>query len=238
MDVRRFTLILSVLIAIGVLVLVQKHSIEKRVIKDSDGLLEPITGDKDNPDAAYRFRHVMLAGREHNLDLPQMRRNAISCTKQTIVQSKNLMKASTPFWSALSPGNIGGRVRSIVIHPTNSSIISSGSMSGSIWNTTNGGLLWSPKTDAAGILPISSMLIDTDSLSTFRKSPGANHSISHVRTQGLFKEIAKRGARRGNSNARNFRSPVGEWWERLYCSNFPLAREPLCPTQHANGSTN
>src|SRR5438045_143734 len=41
-------------------------------------------------------------------------------------------------WQWLGPGNIGGRVRSIVIHPSNPSMMFAGSVSGGIWKTTDG----------------------------------------------------------------------------------------------------
>jgi len=186
--VKTFTLILSLLIAIGAFIFIQKYPIEKGILKDSDELLEPIIGDKNNPDAAYRFRYAMLAGKEHNIDLPQLRRDAISYTKQTIVQSKNLMKASTPIWSALGPGNIGGRVRSIVIHPANSNIILAGSVSGGIWKTTDEGASWFPKTDAAGILPITSMLIDPTNNSVVYAGTGEGWSnVDAVYGGGIYK---------------------------------------------------
>ncbi|MBK9233210.1 MAG: hypothetical protein IPO15_20795 [Anaerolineae bacterium] len=37
------------------------------------------------------------------------------------------------------PGNIGGRVRSIVISPANPALMWAGSVSGGIWRSTNGG---------------------------------------------------------------------------------------------------
>lgn len=157
---KSLTFIVSILIAICAFVFIQKGLHGTEAIKDDDKFLESIVGDRDNPDAAYQFRYAMLAGKEHNIDLPKLRRDAVDYTKQTLVRSKNLMKVTTPFWSALGPGNIGGRVRSIVVHPTNSSLVLAGSVSGGIWKTTDGGASWSPKTDAGDILPISSMVID------------------------------------------------------------------------------
>ena len=157
---KKFALISLALIVLCTFIFIQKHSIEKGEVTRGDGLLEPVVGDKDNPDAAYRFRYAILAGKEQEISLPQLRREAINYTKQSMVQSKGWEKTSSSFWSALGPGNIGGRVRSIVISPSNSSILLAGSVSGGIWKTTNGGASWSPKTDAVGILSIGSMVID------------------------------------------------------------------------------
>src|ERR1043165_1502876 len=45
-------------------------------------------------------------------------------------------------WTWVGPGNIGGRVRSIVIHPTTTNIMWCGSVGGGIWKTTNSGAAW------------------------------------------------------------------------------------------------
>ena len=45
-------------------------------------------------------------------------------------------------WTWVGPGNIGGRLRPICIHPTNPDIIYVGSASGGVWKTTDGGANW------------------------------------------------------------------------------------------------
>src|SRR6185369_7530739 len=40
-------------------------------------------------------------------------------------------------WRWLGPGNVGGRIRSILVHPTKPDTIFAGSVSGGIWKTTN-----------------------------------------------------------------------------------------------------
>jgi len=157
---KRLVFFLSVAVCVCTFFFIQKYFNVERETKEDGELLESIVGDRDNPDAAYQFRYAILAGKEHDIDLRKMRQDAVSFTRQTLLRPKNLMKVSTPFWSALGPGNIGGRVRSIVIDPANSSIILAGSVAGGIWKTTNGGVSWSPKTDGADVMPISSMVID------------------------------------------------------------------------------
>jgi photosystem II stability/assembly factor-like uncharacterized protein len=50
-------------------------------------------------------------------------------------------------WSSIGPGNAGGRIRSIIIHPTIPATIWVGSLGGGVWKTTNGGTSWSTTTD-------------------------------------------------------------------------------------------
>ena len=42
-------------------------------------------------------------------------------------------------WEWLGPGNIGGRIRAILIHPTSTSTIWIGGVAGGIYKSTNGG---------------------------------------------------------------------------------------------------
>lgn len=185
---KKFALISLALIALCTFIFIQKRSIEKGEVRRGDELLEPVIGDKDNPDAAYRFRYAILAGKEQEIGLPQLRREAINYTKQSMVQSKGLAKTSSSFWSALGPGNIGGRVRSIVISPTNSSVILAGSVSGGIWKTTDGGASWAPKTDAVGILSIGSMVVDPTNSSVVYAGTGEGWSnVDAIYGGGIYK---------------------------------------------------
>lgn len=63
-------------------------------------------------------------------------------------------------WTWLGPGNIGGRVRSLLIHPSNPNLMWTGGVSGGIWRTTNGGSSWAPVDDFMGTLAISTMVMD------------------------------------------------------------------------------
>ncbi|MBK8823990.1 MAG: hypothetical protein IPN58_15695 [Anaerolineales bacterium] len=63
-------------------------------------------------------------------------------------------------WTWLGPGNIGGRVRSVIIHPTNTNIMWAGSVTGGIWKTTNGGASWAIMDDFMTNMAVSTMVID------------------------------------------------------------------------------
>ena len=62
-------------------------------------------------------------------------------------------------WRSLGPGNVGGRIRSIVIHPKQPNTIWIGAVSGGIWKTTNGGSNWTPLS-VAPVLTIGCMVMD------------------------------------------------------------------------------
>lgn len=60
------------------------------------------------------------------------------------------------------PGNFGGRLRGMVIRPSNSNHMLVGSVSGGIWKSSNGGTSWAPSNDFLPSLAVGSMLIDPD----------------------------------------------------------------------------
>ena len=60
-------------------------------------------------------------------------------------------------WQWLGPGNIGGRIRSIVIHPTNTDLMWIGGVSGGIWRSEDGGGFWYPINDFLPTLAIGCM---------------------------------------------------------------------------------
>ena len=45
-------------------------------------------------------------------------------------------------WEWLGPGNAGGRIRAIVVHPTDPNILYVGGLGGGVWKSTNGGNSW------------------------------------------------------------------------------------------------
>ncbi|MHB1686873.1 MAG: FlgD immunoglobulin-like domain containing protein [Ignavibacteriaceae bacterium] len=63
-------------------------------------------------------------------------------------------------WTQLGPGNIGGRVRAIVVSPSDPNTVYIGSVSGGIWKTTNGGTSWFPLDDHMNNLAVCSMVMD------------------------------------------------------------------------------
>jgi len=60
-------------------------------------------------------------------------------------------------WEWLGPGNVGGRVRSILTDPSNANNILIGSVSGGIWRSTNGGASWAPVDDFMANLAVTSL---------------------------------------------------------------------------------
>ena len=70
------------------------------------------------------------------------------------------LNANHSGWSSIGPSNVGGRTRSILIHPTNPNIIFVGSVGGGIWRSQNGGTSYTPVNDLMANLAISCMVMD------------------------------------------------------------------------------
>ncbi len=66
----------------------------------------------------------------------------------------------TARWNLQGPGNIGARVNSIKVHPTNSNIIYLGYSGGGVWKTIDGGRNWQPIFDGQNFLAIGDIELD------------------------------------------------------------------------------
>ena len=91
-------------------------------------------------------------------------------------------------WSSLGPGNIGGRTRSIVIHPTAHNTMWAGSVGGGVWRTNNGGQTWSPVNDLMANLAVTCMVIDPNNPNNIYAGTGEGFSNADaLRGAGIFR---------------------------------------------------
>ena len=117
----------------------------------------PMQGDKDNPYAAQEFRYNMLKGNKPYLD-PLARQRAINYTKKHLLQKNPANTQIISSWTSIGPGNIGGRIRAILIRPLHPNTLLIGAVSGGVWKTTNGGASWFPTMDNDNPLAIGCMV--------------------------------------------------------------------------------
>jgi hypothetical protein len=91
-------------------------------------------------------------------------------------------------WAWLGPGNIGGRIRAVAIHPATTSTIFIGSVSGGIWKTTNSGAAWSVVDDFMANLAVTSIVFQPGAPSTMYASTGEGFiNFDAIRGAGIFK---------------------------------------------------
>jgi len=85
---------------------------------------------------------------------------AVLQRKPSINQPGPLQPDALGAWNWLGPGNIGGRIRSILIDPANPSRMWVGSVSGGIWTTADAGANWQPVNDFLASLAVSALVMD------------------------------------------------------------------------------
>lgn len=114
---------------------------------------------------------------------------------QGTVQPRALIAAPTAGlgqarWQWLGPGNIGGRTRSILVHPTDPRKMWAGSVGGGIWHTADGGARWEPVDDFMANLAVSCMVMDPKKPSVMYAGTGEGFfNLDAIRGAGIFRTI-------------------------------------------------
>ncbi|HLF15656.1 MAG TPA: T9SS type A sorting domain-containing protein, partial [Bacteroidota bacterium] len=91
-------------------------------------------------------------------------------------------------WLPLGPDDVGGRIRSIAIDPTNTDIIYCGSVSGGVWKSTDAGANWLPTNDMAANLVIGAIAIDPNNSNIIYAGTGEGYfNIDALRGAGTLK---------------------------------------------------
>ncbi|MEM7457129.1 MAG: hypothetical protein AAF456_22495 [Planctomycetota bacterium] len=116
--------------------------------------------------------------------------------RKAMVAIESVDAAGLPMqWDWVGPGNIGGRLRPIVIHPTNTDIIYVGSASGGIWKSIDGASSWQPLDDFLPSLSIGDMVMHPEDPDTLYAATGegffdtveGTSNTAAVRGAGIFK---------------------------------------------------
>ena len=101
-------------------------------------------------------------------------------------QSRNLAAGiSTGAWTSLGPGNVGGRLRAVLIDPRDPNRILVGAATGGIWLSTNGGQSFTAIADFLGNIVIGCMAFDPVNPNTIYA--GTGESFTGYQGVGMFK---------------------------------------------------
>jgi hypothetical protein len=91
-------------------------------------------------------------------------------------------------WTSIGPGNIGGRVRALAVHPTTTSTIFVGGANGGIWRSTDSGASWQPIDDYLPSLAITTIVFRPGTSSTMYAGTGESFSeLDGARGAGILK---------------------------------------------------
>lgn len=90
-------------------------------------------------------------------------------------------------WESLGPGNVGGRTRALLIHPTITNTMYAAGVSGGIWKSTDAGASWLPLDDMMANLAVTSMAMEPQNPLTIYAGTGEGFfNVDAVRGDGIF----------------------------------------------------
>ena len=93
-------------------------------------------------------------------------------------------------WTWVGPGNVGGRIRSILVHPTTTTTMWVGGVGGGVWKTLNGGTTWFPLNDFMANLAIGCLVMDPTNPNVIYAGTGEGFSNADgLRGAGIFKSV-------------------------------------------------
>ncbi|MBI4964217.1 MAG: hypothetical protein HY913_13140 [Desulfomonile tiedjei] len=91
-------------------------------------------------------------------------------------------------WVSIGPGNVGGRTRSIVIHPARPDSIWIGSVGGGVWFSSNGGASWAPVDDFMANLAVCCMVMEPTNPDIIYAGTGEGFpNVDAIRGAGIFR---------------------------------------------------
>lgn len=175
----------------------------KNLIKQDEGDRDEDRPKYGDPDGALRFRRLQLQdekglippdglqkAREHVARMKAAREERLKAGPQEGLPGAGINGAGIEpgSWAWLGPGNIGGRIRSIVVDPNDDDNMWIGSVSGGIWRTTDEGVSWQPVDDFLANLAVSTMVLDPDNPTTMYAGTGEGFGNQDaLQGAGIFK---------------------------------------------------
>lgn len=126
---------------------------------------------------------------EHSKRMPQYSTaNRSILPSQRELQAASIEPESLGAWTALGPGNIGGRTRALLINPNDPSVMYAAGVAGGVWKSTNAGRAWRPLADLLSNIAFCSLAFDTSNPEVIYAGTGEGFFASdNVRGAGIFK---------------------------------------------------
>jgi len=110
------------------------------------------------------------------------------------LSNKSKTQKMSTAWEPLGPGNVGGRTRALIFHPTNNNILYAAGVSGGIWKSENSGEEWFPLADNMANINVGALAIDNNQPKTIYAGTGELYRktlrpYSSMTGAGIFKTI-------------------------------------------------
>jgi photosystem II stability/assembly factor-like uncharacterized protein len=166
---------------------VERHSTATlRPFDEPDAAAELAWRKRQGPGPGFDHARAYEAARIHidgmprfstRLGVPLPARPETTANDLAVFAAKRLLGT----WEALGPGNIGGRTRVLVIHPSQPEIMYTAGVSGGVWKTTNGGASWMPLADRIANIAVNSMAMHPDDPDTLIIGTGEGYFREEVR---------------------------------------------------------
>jgi uncharacterized protein (TIGR03437 family) len=121
-----------------------------------------------------------------------------SSAQNLLLPSRNEMRAKKTAtslealgtWEALGPGNIGGRTRALLIHPTTPNVMYAAGVAGGVWRSTNAGGSWQPLTDLLPNIAVSALAFEPGNPNVIYAGTGEGYfNYNSIRGAGIFKTM-------------------------------------------------
>lgn len=155
-----------------------------------------------DPGGAFRFRRLQMQDENgeipldgmikahHHLALMKAEQQRRIKARQQSGKPQGILEAgiAPDSWSWMGPGNVGGRIRSIVIDPADSNKMWVGSVGGGIWRSTNAGFSWFPVNDFQANLAVTTMVINPANTNIMYAGTGEGFlNTDAIQGAGIFK---------------------------------------------------
>jgi hypothetical protein len=135
------------------------------------------------------FRRLQLQGENGEISADIYAESQEQYNELIAQQGLNAASAGidTGSWNWIGPGNIGGRVRALAIHPSDKNIMWAGGISGGIWKTINGGASWQIQDDFMESMAVTSIVINPADSDLLYASTGEGIGESNTVSRWIFK---------------------------------------------------
>ncbi len=167
---KKLYLILAIIFCLSLSLESQTTEFKKPI-----SLLETITASDNLPKPLVRVHEFMRQRAYPFEDVPENARIKAFQEADRMMHTKSpnaLIQAQQPEWKPIGPFSVGGRIKSVVPHPTKNGWVYVGAAAGGIWRTTDSGDNWTPIFDFENGIAFGSIAIDPNHPDTMYAGTG------------------------------------------------------------------